>query len=57
MATFDPVKREIRLDVQTLVDSQVEELLKLSNQKYAGEYIYNGDASNVPPFLVPIPIV
>ncbi|MCD4827684.1 MAG: hypothetical protein K8Q99_07895 [Acholeplasmataceae bacterium] len=25
MATFDPVKREIRLDVQTLVDSQIED--------------------------------
>lgn len=47
----DTLDDDNRHSLSLQVDSQLEELLKLSNQKYAGEYIYNGDASNVPPFL------
>jgi len=33
------------------INAQLEELLKNGNDTYLGKYMFNGDATNVPPFL------
>ncbi len=47
----DALSDESKAAIAREVDALLEELYKMSNQTYLGKSIFNGDATNVPPFL------
>jgi len=47
----DALNAEDRAIIAREVDAYLEELLKMGNQTYLGKSIFNGDATNAPPFL------
>ncbi len=47
----DSLTAENRESIATEVNGKLEELLKLANSSYLDKQIFNGDATNAPPFL------
>lgn len=47
----DSMNEGNRLALSQQINAQLEEVLKMGNDTYLGKYLFNGDATNVPPFL------